>query len=101
MQTVELINAGHYKLADGRFAAIDLARARRRNRVLYWAAAYAATAIDQQNEPEHAGDLPNYRDCLEQDLYDALRENIPHVTAREYEAALLAFRAALPAQFND
>ena len=101
MRTSELISAGKYKMAEARFAATDAARANRRKRILGWAKTYSDTAIDQQHEPEHAADLPGYRDCLEMDMYDALRERIPNITDRECETALLAFRAALPAQFLD
>lgn len=101
MNTLELINAGKYKRADARFVAVDGARLRRRNRILAWAKTYSDTALDQQHDPEHADDLPNYRDSLEMDLCDALREHVPNLTAREYETALMAFRKALPAKFND
>ncbi len=101
MRTLELINAGKYRQAENRFALVDRAKAKRRARILNWAANVAAMAIDQQSHPEYSADLPGYRDCLEQDLCDALREHVPNMSPREYETALLAFRAALPAQFND
>jgi hypothetical protein len=101
MRTIELVNAGKYKLAEARFAAVDAARANRRKRILGWASHVAAMAIDQQHEDEHKGDLPGYRDCLEMDLCDAIRANIPNATNDELIRAVEAFRAALPSQFND
>lgn len=101
MNTIELIQAGNYKAADRRFGAYDLAKANRRKRINQWALDVAAMAIDQQHDKEHADDLPNYRCSLEQDLCDALRQQVPNVTDAELDRAVMSFRAALPPQFND